>query len=501
MWARPLKFVAAGVIGVVLTVVAVAALPAIKSFMGADKAGAQTPRKKPPIPAELIRSADGHDGLRLTAAVIRGLRIKTELAKAADQSRALPVQLGTTNYDNEGLFAIKSRFAGEVAQIHKVRDTGGILVPSQFRPVRYGDKVSQGELLAVVWSRDLGEKKAALVDALSALSLSEDLLRRQAKLFQEGAISEATYRTQARQVAQDTNNVLTAERTLKMWKLTDREINETKDEAKKIIQMLKEKKKRDPETEKNWARVEIRAPVFSEIPDPDNPGKLIPDPKQMLTIVEKNTNVNDMVDPTTIMFKLADLTRLQIWVNIHEELLASLRRGQKEPSQPKLTWKVQIENNPTPLELPIAQVAPSLDPNTHTLTALGYLPNPDMKYRVGQFVKATIYVKPERDTVEIPTNALNEVEAEALVFVQPDAAKPEFMLRRVAVVHRFKDVSYVRSKLTEQDKNTSADEVKKGKRPIQPLLPGERVVTRPVELTAALDDLVNKARIERAGKK
>jgi hypothetical protein len=75
-----------------------------------------------------------------------------------------------------------------------------------------------------------------------------------------------------------------------------------------------------------------------------------------------------------------------------------------------------------------------------------------------------------------------------MVFVQPDPGKREFNLRRVAVVQRFKDVTYVRAALTPDEKKTSELEQQRGRLPLEPLQPGERVVTRGVvELTAALE--------------
>jgi cobalt-zinc-cadmium efflux system membrane fusion protein len=492
MPSRYLKWIGVGLLIAVAGVAAIIALPAIRSFLSADRAAAANPRPgEHKTPAVLITDKSGNEGLRLTRDVEAGFMIKPQKVVKAEKPRALPPQPGTLNYDNEGLFIRKSRFAGEVAYIHKVPNTSLELLPSRDkdRYVRFADQVDQGELLAVVWSKDLGEKKAALVDAMAALSLSKHLLDRQKELFEKGAISEAVYYTTERQVKADSNAVLTAERTLLIWKLTDDEIKEVKDEGNKIIK-LGDEKKRDPKEETKWAAVEIRAPIFSD------------DPKQRLTIVEKNTHKDDMVDPGVIMFKLADLSKLQIWVNIHEEFLARMRRGQKDADVAKLRWKIQIEGDPDPLDLSIATIAPSLDPTGHTLTVIGYLDNPDNRYKVGQFVTATIYVEPEPDTVELPTEALNEVEGESLVFVQPDPARPEFMLRRISVVNRFKDVTFVRSKLSKQDeeinKHISPEDVKHGRRRIQPLLPNERVITRGVvELTSALTNLATKARIEK----
>jgi cobalt-zinc-cadmium efflux system membrane fusion protein len=241
-----------------------------------------------------------------------------------------------------------------------------------------------------------------------------------------------------------------------------------------------------------WARVEIRVPWFDKA-----------NPERELTLVEKNTNVNDMVDPinSTPLFKLADVNRLQIWVHPPEEYLPLIREGLQKNGAGRLTWDVRFQSeapDAPPRRLDIIQVAPSLEPNQHTPMVLGYLPNPEGKFLVGQFITATIYMPPDENTVEIPTLALNEVEGQALVFVETDAAKNEYMLRRIAVVRRFKDVTFVRAKLTQEDQKISQAEAARGRRPLQPLGPGERVITRGVvELTAALEDLVTKEKIAR----
>src|SRR5947209_20455232 len=72
---------------------------------------------------------------------------------------------------------------------------------------------------------------------------------------------------------------------------------------------------------------------------------------------------------------------------------------------------------------------------------------------VGQFITASIEVPiaPEKEEVEIPINALVEDGRDSVVFVQPDAQKPYFEMRRVAVVRRFEDVVHLRNQLTSQE--------------------------------------------------
>jgi cobalt-zinc-cadmium efflux system membrane fusion protein len=428
--------------------------------------------------AVLWRDPQGHYGLRLTEEAVKGLGISPVEATATTKPRPLPPQIGTLNYDNDRLFSIRTRFPGEVAEIMQVdEETSGS--PKQ-RPLRFGDKVRQGDSLAVMWSRDLGEKKAALVDALCALRLSQDALARQTKIFSDGAMSLAGIKATERQLQADSNAVLTAERTLKMWKMTDEEIQAIRAEAQVIHD---QKKVRTADNEMRWARVEIKVPRFLDAKDPAA--------RLNLVVVEKNTNVNDMVDPINSppLFRVADMGRLQIWVHPPEEYLPKIRESLKTGK--KLKWQIRFQSEPPntpPLELDILQIAPSLEPNQHNPMVLGYLDNPEGKYLVGQFVTATIFMEPPEGTVEIPTEALNEVGGEAMVFVQPDRAIKEYSIRRVAVVQRFKDVTFVRSALTPDERVTSKLEQQRGRLPLEPLLPGERVVTRGVvELTAALE--------------
>jgi cobalt-zinc-cadmium efflux system membrane fusion protein len=440
----------------------------------------------------LFRDENGNEGLQLTPEAMEGLRIKPVEVKLATKPRPLPPQIGTINYDVDRLYTIRPRFQGEVAEFRMFLDNDSPSWWTKLRPIRFGDKVKPDDILTVIWSRDLGEKKAALVDAMSALYLSQAMLKRHEKLFEEGALSLATLRATERQVQQDSNNVLTAERTLKMWKLTDEEIKAVKEEAKIIAD---QQKVRSADKEMRWARLEVKVP-----PNAD-------DPNRVLTVVEKNTSLNDMVDPSkdTPLFRLADLRRLQIWVHPPEEYLPILRERLKNPGAGKLQWDIRFQGdspNTPPLKLDVVQIAPSLEPNQHTPMVMGYLNNPDgNRYLIGQFVTATIYVDPDENTVVIPTDALNEVENESLVFVQTDAAKRKFTLRRVQVVSRFKDVTFVRTKkLTPDEQKASDAEVKLGRRRIQPLQKGEQVITRGVvELTAALDNLLSLKQSEGAG--
>jgi cobalt-zinc-cadmium efflux system membrane fusion protein len=450
----------------------------------------------------LVRDARGRPLLKLSEDAARSLDLSAETiveARPATTPRPLPALDGQLAYENDSLFPIKPRFAGEVEEFGRVTQEGleedsgasrkGISPRWQEdRPLGFGDfvkgpyvdakgKQHPGQLLAVIWSKDLGDKKAALIDALIDLRRDTQRLKDLKKAWEENAIPYSTYYEAQRTVQKDINARNAAERTLRIWKLEDAEIDAIKMEAETI-----QEAKRDPKKEKDWARVEVRA-------------------RHDGLIVEKNTNLGDWVDPTNApaMFKIADLRRLAVWANAPEKLRPTLQKLMADGNVKRLRWHIRLNAEPKapPLEGPVVRIAPSVDPNQRTLLVIGRVDNPGGRLIVGQLITATIFVQPDADLVAVPTTALNEQDGQSLVFVQPDPKKLEFQMRRVAVAERFKDVVLVHSKLTAADERESAGAAGRGLQPIEPLSPDwakgrfDRVVTQGVPmLTEAMRQLL-----------
>jgi len=466
-----------------------------------EKPGTLIVYRKPLAGADVaLPDGKGDPGLRITEETRKGLALEGKEAVAAVAKRPLPPQVGTINFDNETMFQIKPRFQGELISMKQIAETKEVLVDgstryvTENRPIMFGDRVKQGDELVVFWSLTLGTQKAVFVDAISALRLSQETYERLEELSKQGALPVATLEAAKRQVRADNNALLTAERTLRMWRMTDEDIKDLREQAKVI---LDSKKPRDIVAEvEQWARVPSVIPWF----DRSDAGK-----KRELTILEKNTNIGDIVDQAnygTTLFKVADMSRLQIWVHPPEEYLPVIRKGLEKNGNGKPKWHIRFQSDPPdkpPLVLDIERIAPSLEPNQHNPMVIGYIDNKDHHYLVGQAVTATIYVDPEKDAVEIPTDALNEIKGQSFVFVRDD--KNQYSCRRVSVVQRFRDYSIIRSKLTDEHRKFSEDEVKQGRWPLRPLLPNDFVVTRGVvEMTTALENLLVRERAKELAK-
>jgi cobalt-zinc-cadmium efflux system membrane fusion protein len=420
-------------IGVGLVVVAGGAvwlgmsLPTRAGGSSADQAG------KPdagPTPERLYRI--DKDTVSAPESLLKRVGVETMAVTRPTRPRSLPAFQGVLNADSNRLVRVNSPFPGKVIAVGPCYacDTAGAAVASaaaQFRPLRPGDAVVKDQLLAVVWSSQLGEKKSELVDALSKLRRDEDVLK---SLKASGAVPPLTIRTAERDVETDVIAVRRAEDTLRVWQVSEDEVEAVKAEAAALASTAAA-----PRNSMNWARVEIRAP-------------------QDGAILEKNINPGTVVDTAGDLFKVGDLSQLTVWVHVYEEdlpLLQSLPRPIK--------WTVSVPSRPgVVLTGTVDQIGPVIDPNQHTALVTGRVNNPGGSLQAGLFVTATVEMPPPADEVEIPSAAVVEDGRESVVLVQDTADPTVFHRKTVHVTRRFRDAVYAR---------TEPDGVR----------PGDRVVT------------------------
>jgi len=405
---------------------------------------------------------------------------------------------GSTALDPSRLARIRARFApARVVKLAEVWDYNRNTGQTQYRTLRPGDKVSKGDLLGVFYSVDVGSKKNDLLQALVQLELDQEIMD---KINENVYAVPAVYRlTQERAVQGDRTEVNRALNNLKAWDIPQVEIDELHAEAKKIhadknawfnteegrwVRGEKDEKAGKPaangrvdldkETRDNpWGKVTLRAP-FDGI------------------IVEQNVHVGEtVVDNTVNLFQIADVSQLLVTANCPEDQLPSLE--ELTENQRKWTIRTVGAASATGLAGTIDELGYIIDPNQHTAIVKGYVGNPGEKIRAGQFVSATVNIPPPDDVVEIPVDVLVEDGRQSLVFIQPDAAKHEFTMRRVQVTHRFDRAVFVRSSPIPKEEQLTAAEAEEGLQPKEPLRPGERVLlAASLELKGVVVDLESR---------
>jgi cobalt-zinc-cadmium efflux system membrane fusion protein len=461
-----LRVVGLVVVAAALVGISTAAMPRVKEWL---KAGGDKEATLAAVNNSAQLAAGDPNTLVLREQEVGALGVKAEKVQKPTQSRRLELP-GSLAPDTDHLLPVRARFPGEVMEIGQVADQEGAGA-THFRPVRNGDVVQKGELLAVVYSKDLGLQKSALVDAISKLRLDQETLQRLQKLYEDRDIPERTLREGTRNVESDHVAAAAAERTLRAWQLTDKEIEAIKEEANHIAELSRKGEAPPREVTKDWARVEVRAPFDG-------------------TVVEKNLTIGLIIDTTTNLFMLADLRYLSAWANLYEEDLPAVK-AMPEPRH----WTIHLKADPSvTIQSTIQEIRPIVDPTQHAALLKGPVDNSKGRLVSGQFITAEIDLPPAPDEVIIPTSALIEDGQESIVLVQANREEPRFTLRHVDVLRRTREWIYVRS---EASKGPDAATKKNGAAP-QFLKPGEWVIVAgALEMRAALRDLQDTAQAAR----
>ena len=417
-------------------------------------------------PRGRLAAGDGST-MQLPDDVVQTLEMKLATVKQAPPPEPLRLD-GSLFLNANRLVHVNSRFPGEVVELGQLAEiaaddrTGMAKENKISRTVTFGDYVREGQLLAVIWSKDLGEKKSELVAALTQLKADEAKLERLEKLLTSGGIPGATVVQVRRDVDSDLIAIDRIERTLRSWKLNSEQIKAIHEEAENLRLRKGEWEKKLDDT---WARVEVHAPMEG-------------------TVVEKNLAVGDIVGSDLDLFKIADLRRLDVLAQVYEEdipLLESLAPEQRN-------WSIRVNSVPNapPLEGHFDRIGNIIDPAQHTAFVMGWVDNSGGKLRAGQFISVSIQLPADPQEVAIPVSALVDQETESRVFVEvkSEGNDRQFRCRRVAPTRRRDDWVYVSSQPPPATSGT----------PIETLLVGERVVTHGgVELAAELDSLQTAA--------
>src|SRR5437588_13433 len=269
------------------------------------------------IPGKLV--GQENDTLELAQDIARSIGVRTATVREAAEPRKLKLE-GSLALSPERSSHVRARFPGEVVGIGEVEErVPGTLLTGK-RPMRLDDRVVKGQVLAVIWNTDLGNKKNDLIDALSQLRVDRNQYERLEKLYKQNSISLATLEAKKRDVEVDQNNVARLERTLRSLRVTEEEIKAVKEEAERI---LTPEGKRKENTESNWARVEIRSPIDG-------------------TIVEKNFILGDIINDTSFdLFKITNVDKLTVMAHVYEEDLKAVHSLNPEQRY----WTVNVDGN------------------------------------------------------------------------------------------------------------------------------------------------------------
>ena len=329
---------------------------------------------------------------------------------------------------------VLSRFTGEIVALGTTQGEetteSRADVSSSGRPLRVGDHVRKDQLLAVLWSKDLGEKKSEWIDAQSRLNLDRGILKDLEELYQKGATAERSVREAKRNVDADVIALKRADHTLLSWGIKEREMAEIRAEAEKPDRKAGERRQ-DYERWRVWRFAPQDGTLSSGI-FPARPGRYDHAPVQDRRPEQFGGVGQPVRRRPTHDSKLPRPVKWDITV----------------PSQPGVTYSGTLD-----------QINEIIDANQHTALLKGFVNNSRGDLLVGQFVTANISIPPAANELEVPTSAVVEDGRDSIVFVELPGEKHQFRRQKVTVTRRYQDVVYVRANLTDKDALKPGDKV------------------------------------------
>jgi cobalt-zinc-cadmium efflux system membrane fusion protein len=385
------------------------------------------------LPMGLLGLAAEKGGkLHLTADDLAARGLHIAIAKPAGTE---PLVLrGSTALDPQRLMHVRPRLAGEVGVIAEIQPARN----EKMRQLTIFDQVTKGQVLATLWSKELGEKKSELVEALSELRLDQKASDRIKDLTARGAVAEQALREAERQVETGKLAVARAERTLRSWQVSDEEIKRVKSAVED-----QNAAKKDPAENAAWGRIDIVAPIDG-------------------SIVERNANVGDIVDTSYDLFKIADLSQLAVYAHVYEEDIPALQSVPRD----RRRWQIRVPSAPAaePIDGKFDAIGDLIDPTEHMALVHGSVQNADGRLKAGQFITATIELPADPTLVAIPATAVVDDGATSTIFVQGEGEDMEFKRRKISIAKRTSSAALVRGEPPAQERAAGVEGVKVGEK-------------------------------------
>lgn len=240
-----------------------------------------------------------------------------------------------------------------------------------------GDTVSEGELLAVLDSRELADVQAEYLAANARLESARKELSREKSLWEEEISAEKDYLAASREFEEAQILVRAAAQKLQALGVSE--------EQRRAIAAGK----RD-----NLTRYEMTSPFAGEV-------------------IEKHIVLGENLEVQSNAFIIADLDSVWVDVRVYEKDLLRVRAGQ--------TVHVSGPEGYSTVEGIIAYVAPVVDRETRTALARIVLPNQDRLWRPGLFLQVRLGIEDAAASVVVPKTAVQRLENSPVAFVEKGA--------------------------------------------------------------------------------
>lgn len=258
-------------------------------------------------------------------------------------------------------------------------------------PALLGDHVKQGQILAQLDSLELGERKAAYLQAQTNLAVARRNYAREKRLFARHISSEKEYLEAKGEFERSEAAYRAAREALHLVGLSEAGIDTIRWE----------------EAGQPLSHFPLLAPFAG-------------------TVVERHITIGELIRPEDKPFTIADLTAVWIVIDVYEKDLGRVRTGAA----------VDVAVDAYPGEVfsgTLTYVSNMVDPTTRTAEARVELANPDERLRPGMFATAEIFMSASdrRQALVVPHDAVQRIRGEPVVFVEEEPGT--YSMREITV--------------------------------------------------------------------
>ncbi len=236
-----------------------------------------------------------------------------------------------------------------------------------------GDSVSQGEVMAIIQSRELADVKSAYLAARERLNLATVAFQREEFLWKKKISSQQDY-LEAKQTLSSARIVMRTS-TQKLIALGL---------SKKDLVILANGKAM------NLARYEIKAPISG-------------------MVLEKAVSLGEAIESYGKLYMVADMSTVWVDLAIYQKDLGRIREG--------LEAVVSAGSGLPDAKGTIAYVEPFLSEQTRTAIARIVLENKDGVWMPGLFVTAIVNSDCSKSVVRVPVSSIQYINGRPVIFV------------------------------------------------------------------------------------
>lgn len=238
-----------------------------------------------------------------------------------------------------------------------------------------GDRVKAGQPLLILESPQVAAEQMAYRKAKSRFSVAEQGLERAKLLLERKAIGTAEFQRREGEYQSALAELQEAEEHLHHLSMTEEEV---------------ERLTSGPLPHAQVAQVALRAPFAGEV-------------------IQRKATIGEVVDPTTVVFTVADLSTVWVQAEFPEQQAALLVTG--------LPIEVRVAAYPQEIfRGKVIYVGAMVDPATRTLMVRSEVPNPHRQLRPEMFADVSLTTN-EEPALAVPASALQQAGGRTIVFV------------------------------------------------------------------------------------